>query len=46
MLGCKERNPTYALAAFMLAQELSANFVVLDDLLARRKAQHLTIEVI
>jgi len=30
----------------LLAQELSADFVVLDDLLARRKAQGLAIKVI
>ena len=34
------------LAAMALAQELSADFVVLDDLLARKKAQHLGLNVI
>jgi predicted nucleic acid-binding protein len=34
------------LEAIVLAQELSADFVVLDDLLARRKAQRLEINVI
>ncbi|MDD2659052.1 MAG: DUF3368 domain-containing protein [Methylococcales bacterium] len=34
------------LEAIVLAQELSADFVVLDDLLARRKAQRLAIKVI
>lgn len=34
------------LAAMALAQELSADFVVLDDLLARKKAQHLGLKVI
>jgi len=34
------------LAAIALAQELSADFVVLDDLLARKKAQHLGLKVI
>jgi len=33
------------LAAMALAQELSADFVVLDDLLARKKAQHLGLKV-
>ncbi|WP_396642737.1 hypothetical protein [Methylomonas sp. 2B] len=33
------------LEAIMLAQELSADFVILDDLLARRKAQRLEIKV-
>lgn len=34
------------LEAIRLAQELSVDYVILDDLLARRKAQHLGIEVI
>jgi len=34
------------LSAIVLAQELSADFVVLDDLLARQKAQHLGLNVI
>jgi predicted nucleic acid-binding protein len=34
------------LEAVVLAQELSTDFVVLDDLLARRKAQRLAINVI
>jgi predicted nucleic acid-binding protein len=34
------------LAAMALAQELSADFVVLDDLLARKKAQQLRLKVI
>lgn len=34
------------LEAIVLAQEISADFVVLDDLLARRKAQRLEIKVI
>ena len=34
------------LAAMALAQELPADFVVLDDLLARKKAQHLGLKVI
>jgi predicted nucleic acid-binding protein len=34
------------LEAIVLAQELSAEFVVLNDLLARRKAQRLAINVI
>jgi predicted nucleic acid-binding protein len=34
------------LEAIVLAQELSADFVVLDDLLARRKAQRLEVNVI
>ena len=34
------------LEPIVLAQELSADFVVLDDLLARRKAQRLEINVI
>jgi len=34
------------LEAIILAQELSADFVILDDLLARRKAQRLEINVI
>lgn len=34
------------LEAIMLAQELSAEYVILDDLLARRKAQRLGIAVI
>jgi predicted nucleic acid-binding protein len=34
------------LEAMVLAQELSADFVVLDDLLARRKAQRLAVNVI
>ena len=34
------------LEAIVLVQELSADFVVLDDLLARRKAQRLEINVI
>jgi predicted nucleic acid-binding protein len=33
------------LSAIVLAQELSADFVVLDDLLARQKAQHLGLNV-
>lgn len=33
------------LEAIMLAQELSADFVILDDLLARQKAQRLAINV-
>ncbi len=33
------------LSAIVLAQELLANFVILDDLLARRKAQRLQINV-
>ena len=34
------------LSAIVLAQELSADFVVLDDLLARQKAQHLRLNVV
>ncbi|EIC30229.1 MULTISPECIES: DUF3368 domain-containing protein [Methylomicrobium] len=34
------------LEAMVLAKELSADFVVLDDLLARRKAQRLALNVI
>lgn len=34
------------LEAIVLAQELSADFVVLDDFLARRKAQRLAVNVI
>ena len=34
------------LSAIVLAQELSAEFVVLDDLLARQKAQHLRLNVV
>jgi predicted nucleic acid-binding protein len=34
------------LEAIVLAQELSADYVVLDDLLARQKAQRLAINVI
>jgi predicted nucleic acid-binding protein len=34
------------LEAMVLAKELSADFVVLDDLLARRKAQRLAVNVI
>ena len=34
------------LEAMVLAKELSAEFVVLDDLLARRKAQRLAVNVI
>jgi predicted nucleic acid-binding protein len=34
------------LEAIVLAQELSADFVVLDDLLARRKAHRLSVNVI
>lgn len=34
------------LEAIILAQEVSADFVVLDDFLARRKAQHLEVKVI
>jgi len=34
------------LEAIILAQEIAADFVVLDDLLARRKAQSLAIDVI
>ncbi len=33
------------LAAIVLAQELSADFVILDDLLARQKAQQLDLNV-
>ncbi len=33
------------LSAIVLAQELSADFVILDDLLARQKAQHLGLNV-
>jgi len=33
------------LAAMALAQELSADFVILDDLLARKKAQYLGLKV-
>lgn len=33
------------LEAIMLAQELSVDYVILDDLLARRKAQRLSIQV-
>ena len=33
------------LEAIMLAQELSADYVILDDLLARKKAQRLEIKV-
>lgn len=33
------------LSAIVLAQELSADFVILDDLLARQKAQHLRLNV-
>ncbi len=34
------------LSAIVIAQELAADFVILDDLLARQKAQHLKINVI
>jgi predicted nucleic acid-binding protein len=34
------------LSAIVLTQELSADFVILDDLLARQKAQHLGLKVI
>jgi predicted nucleic acid-binding protein len=34
------------LSAIVLAQELSAEFVVLDDLLARQKAQYLRLNVV
>lgn len=33
------------LSAIVLAQELAADFVILDDLLARQKAQHLGLHV-
>lgn len=33
------------LSAIVLAQELSADFVILDDLLARQKAHHLQLKV-
>ncbi len=33
------------LSAIVLAQEISADFVILDDLLARQKAHHLGLEV-
>ena len=33
------------LSAIVLAQELSVDFVILDDLLARQKAQHLALNV-
>ena len=33
------------LSAIVLAQELSTDFVILDDLLARQKAQHLGLNV-
>jgi len=34
------------LEAIILAQEIAADYVVLDDLLARRKAHYLTVDVI
>jgi len=34
------------LEAIILAQEIAADYVVLDDLLARRKAHHLAVDVI
>jgi len=34
------------LEAIILAQEIAADYVVLDDLLARRKARYLTVDVI
>lgn len=45
VLGSMGRLHEDELSAMILAQELAADFVILDDLLARQKAQRLGLNV-